>query len=112
MLYAASRLWCYGAFSRQRNKCVSKLSAIELMEKTFVKKAELKEKELELKKMELELQQKKLIAEEEERKQKFHAEEEERKQSFQLEMEKRRAMLELLKNKYFEFKKLVGRQRP
>ena len=91
-------LWC---FFQAKKKCVSKLSAIELIEKKFVKKAELKEKELELEKMELELQQKKFIAEEEERKQRF-----------QLEMEKRRAMLELLKDKYFEFKKLVGRQRP
>ena len=66
----------------------SKLSAIELMEKKFSRKAELKEKELELRRMELELQQKK-----------FEAEQEERKQRLQLELEERRAIIHLLQKK-------------
>ena len=63
-----------------KRRRASKLTAIEFMEKTFFKKADLKEKVLAL-----ELQQKK-----------FEAEEEERKQRLQLEMEERRAIIEML----------------
>lgn len=70
-------------FKRQRT---SKLSALEVLEKKFEKKAELKEKELDLWKKELELQERKLISEEEERKKRV-----------ELELEERRTMMELLK---------------
>ena len=64
----------------------SKLSAMEILQQKFEKKAELKERELELRKKELELQERKLISEEEERKKRVD-----------LELEERRAMMQLLK---------------
>ena len=66
----------------------SKLSVLEMLDRKYEKKAELKEKQIEQKQLELELKMKK------------HDEEaEERKQRFQLEMEERRAFLELLKSR-------------
>ena len=47
----------------------NKLSAVQMLEKTFERKADLKEKELELKKLELELQARKMDQEEAVRKQ-------------------------------------------
>lgn len=92
-------------------KRASKLSAIEMLERNYKRKAELKEQELELKRMELEITQRRLAMEEEERKQRLQmemeekksaqrrlaVEEEERKQRFQMEMEEKKAFLELLK---------------
>ena len=66
-----------------KRRHATKLTAIEFMEKKFLKKAELKEKELVLRRVELELQQKNFEAEEE------------RKQRLQLEMEERRAIIEI-----------------
>ena len=80
-LYAPFLSFFVKGLKRRR---ASKLTAIEFMEKKYLKKAELKEKELVLRRVELKLQQKKFEAEEE------------RKQQLQLEMEERRAIIEML----------------
>ena len=67
-------------------KRATKLSAIEMLERKYEKKAALKERELELKKIELDLQRWKM-----------DMEEEERKQRLQLELEEKRAFLDLFK---------------
>ena len=79
---------------------LTKLSAIEMLEKKFQQKAELKEKELELKRFELELKRfelelKKKKLEIEEAKQK--EEEEERKLRLKMELEERKMMMEFIK---------------
>ena len=72
---------------------LTKLLAVQMLEKKFERKAQLKEKELDLRRMELELQSRKLDQEEAARKQ----EQEEKKKRLELELEERRTMLELLK---------------
>lgn len=66
-------------------KCSTRLSAIDMLEKKYEKKAALKEKELELRRMELELQQRK-----------WEMEEKERKQRLELDAEERRAFIQLI----------------
>ena len=72
---------------------LTKLSAIEMLEKKFQQKAELKEKELELKRFELELKKKKLEIEEAKQKE----EEEERKLRLKMELEERKMMMDFIK---------------
>ena len=70
----------------ERKKRTSKISVMEMLEAKYERNAELKEKELELKRMELEIAQRRLVLEEEERKQRL-----------QMEMEEKKTFLELLK---------------
>lgn len=85
-----------GRSSKCEARRLTKFSAIEMLNKRFCKKAELKERELELKKMELELQARKLDAEEA----KMKRDEEERKLRLNMELEERKAMLEFLKKRF------------
>ena len=72
---------------------LTKLSAIEMLEKKFQQKAKLKEKELELKRFELELKKNKLEIEEAKQKEA----EEERKLRLKMELEERKVMMEFIK---------------
>lgn len=80
------------AGKEKRPKRASKLSVVEVIDKKFQRKSELKEKELELRRVELELQKRKMDLEEADRKRA----DEERKERTSLEFEERRLMLQLL----------------
>ena len=69
-------------------KRASRLSAMEMLEAKYQRKADFKEKELEQRKLEYELQ-----------KRKYEDEAQERKEKLKLEMEERRVLLSLLKDK-------------
>ena len=66
----------------------SKLSAMEMLNQKYERKAELKDKELEVRKMEIDLQ-----------KRKFEEESEGRNIRFKMEMDERKLMLKMLQNK-------------
>lgn len=79
---------CFTEGCSKPRKRASRLSAIEMLEKKYELKAQLKEKEPEQKKLEWELEKKK-----------YDDASEERKQRLQLELEERKLFLELLKDK-------------
>lgn len=77
----------------------SKLSVIELLERKFCERSELKEKELELRKMDLELMQQQMDREDKEREENMKdkkKQDKEREKRMELEFAERKAMLELL----------------
>ena len=74
-----------GKVTRKR---ATRLSAVQMLERKYEKKADLKEKELKLKSEELQLQSKK-----------FEQEVAERKERLKLELEERRMFLQILKEK-------------
>ena len=74
-----------GKASRKRG---TKLSAIQMLEKKYERKSDLKERQLQLKAEELELQRRK-----------FDAEADERKEKLNLEIEERRMFLNFLKDR-------------
>ena len=92
-------IMCAGCSSKCEAHRLTKFSAIDLLEKKFRKKAELKERELELKRMELELQARKLDAEEA----RIKMDEDERKLRLNMELEERKAMLEFLKKRFCHY---------
>ena len=77
--------------SPKKIKRASKLSAIEMLNAKFDKKADLKKVELDIRMKELELRQLQMDREHEEKKM-----EEERKQKMELEFMERKAMIELI----------------
>ena len=74
-----------GKASKKRG---SRLSVVQMLEKKYERKSDLKERELQLKSEELELQR-----------MKFDAEVDERKEKLKLEIEERRMFLNLLKDR-------------
>ena len=74
-----------GEIEKTESRKLTKLSAVEILEKKFQQKAQLKEKELELKRFELELKKKKLEIEEAKQKE----EEEERILRLKMELYRR-----------------------
>ena len=88
-------------YAGRNSKCearrLTKFSAIDMLNKRFCKKAELKERDRELKKMELVLLARKLDVEEIKMK---RDEEEERKLRLNMELEERKSTLEFLKKRF------------
>ncbi|KAK3746109.1 hypothetical protein QZH41_015522 [Actinostola sp. cb2023] len=77
---------------RAPRKRASRLSAIQMLENKYEKKADFKERELEQRKLEFELQ-----------KRKYEEEALERKEKMKLELEERRVFLSLLKEKLTDY---------
>ena len=86
-LYSCNHLVnCFLDEKKTKRRRLSKLTAIEMLDKKNKKKAEAREKELELRQRELDFNR-----------MKFETESEERRERFRLECEEHKTMLELLK---------------